>query len=301
MSHWMRRRNKRNLGRLWGSLFIAVVALAAIVAFAGQGGIGDLGATVSQGACKVLPSLGIECDLGTIPAGSSATVQLVVPAEAAGVVTDTVVVRGNEPDKDPGDNQDTEPTTVIGAVELVVTKSARPDPVVLGGSLTYTIDVFNKGPSSATEVVLEDKLPFGVTLESVSASQGSCSDAGRVVRCSLGTLPKGKTAHVTIVVVPEVIGFVTNTVCVSSREDDPCASVTTEIVPAEDPKPTPTPAPPPPPPAPKEVNLSVTKADQRDPVRVGDNIIYTITVTNSGPDDATGVTLSDSISFDEQK
>jgi uncharacterized repeat protein (TIGR01451 family) len=42
-------------------------------------------------------------------------------------------------------------------------------------------------------------------------------------------------------------------------------------------------------------DLSVTQNDSPDPVRVGDNVAYTITVSNSGPNDETGVQLSETL------
>jgi uncharacterized repeat protein (TIGR01451 family) len=41
--------------------------------------------------------------------------------------------------------------------------------------------------------------------------------------------------------------------------------------------------------------LSVTKADSPDPVTAGDNLTYTVTVTNNGPDPATSVTVTDNL------
>jgi uncharacterized repeat protein (TIGR01451 family) len=40
-------------------------------------------------------------------------------------------------------------------------------------------------------------------------------------------------------------------------------------------------------------DLSVTKADSSDPVVAGDTLTYTLTITNNGPSEATGVTLAD--------
>ncbi|HEX8140179.1 MAG TPA: Calx-beta domain-containing protein [Pyrinomonadaceae bacterium] len=47
--------------------------------------------------------------------------------------------------------------------------------------------------------------------------------------------------------------------------------------------------------APTSADLSVSKTDSPDPVAIGNNITYTITVTNGGPDTATSAVLSESV------
>jgi uncharacterized repeat protein (TIGR01451 family) len=44
-----------------------------------------------------------------------------------------------------------------------------------------------------------------------------------------------------------------------------------------------------------QTDLSVTKTDSPDPVTGGGNVTYTITVSNNGPDTATGVTVTDTL------
>ncbi len=44
-----------------------------------------------------------------------------------------------------------------------------------------------------------------------------------------------------------------------------------------------------------QADLGITKADSPDPVRVGSTLTYTLTVTNYGPQDATGVIVTDTL------
>ncbi len=46
---------------------------------------------------------------------------------------------------------------------------------------------------------------------------------------------------------------------------------------------------------PNLADLAVSQTDSPDPARVGQNLTYTITVTNNGPKAATGVTLTDTL------
>ena len=46
---------------------------------------------------------------------------------------------------------------------------------------------------------------------------------------------------------------------------------------------------------PPMVDLSIAKSGSPNPVVAGQDLVYTISITNSGPDDATGVTLTDTL------
>jgi uncharacterized repeat protein (TIGR01451 family) len=124
---------------------------------------------------------------------------------------------------------------------LQVTKSDSPDPVRVGGQLTYTIGVENLGPTPATGVTVTDDLPNGVDLVSASSSSGSCGVQGRKVTCPIGALAPigvnygGSPASATIVVVPRRAGTIRNTATVKSDQRDPTkandkATATTRVL-----------------------------------------------------------------------
>ena len=93
----------------------------------------------------------------------------------------------------------------------------RPDPLRLGQPVTYTIAL--RSLNADTGVVLTDVPPAGATVASATASQGTCTGSAPVV-CSIGALDANVQATVTIVVVPQAIGRVTNTATL--RSDGGC-------------------------------------------------------------------------------
>ena len=102
------------------------------------------------------------------------------------------------------------------SVDLAIAKTASPNPGQVGANLSYRLSVTNNGPAQATNVMVNDTLPAGVTFVSSTATQGSCN----VAICSLGNLASGATAIVTIVVAPNTAGQLNNSATVSAAETD---------------------------------------------------------------------------------
>lgn len=180
-------------------------------------------ATASQGSCDMIFSYGFSCALGDLAAGATDTVTVTVIAGSVAsspVITSTVGVSSNVSDADGGNNRSVATTTVAETADLSVTVSDAPDPVSVGGALTYSVDVANAGPSLAAAAMLTDTLPAGLTFHSAVASQGSCSGTATVV-CALGDVAGGGTVQVTISVTTTVAGGPTNTVTVGSTTIDP--------------------------------------------------------------------------------
>lgn len=106
--------------------------------------------------------------------------------------------------------------------DLSVVMVDEPDPATTGQNLTYKITVTNAGTSTndAPGVTVTDALPSSVSLASASSSQGSGCTGTTTVTCALGTIPKGGSATVTIVVTPNTAGTISNSATVSGSGKD---------------------------------------------------------------------------------
>jgi uncharacterized repeat protein (TIGR01451 family) len=158
-------------------------------------------------------------------------------------------------------------------IDLAVTKVDTPDPAKLNGEIRYTMLVTNAGPSTATGVRLADPLPAGTSFVSVSTTQGTCSFAGGLVQCNLGTIPVGGSVAVSLVVKATRTGSLTNEVTVVGQEPEPNTTnnraSTTTFVPM-----------PLTPPKPKPVCSTLTVGPKT--LRVGKRSTITATVRNRG-------------------
>ena len=216
-----------------------------------------------------------------MPATPAATFEIavsaLVPPDYPGDrVVNTAVVSSDTPDAVPANGTATATTVVTSAADLSVTKTG-PAAVTAGGSLTWIITVHGDGPSTARDVVVDDPLPAGVALTSVTPSVGSCEQT----RCRLGDLGPGATARVMLtgVLAPGYLdATVDNTAAVSSGTADPVPdndSATVRI------------------PVRRSADLSLVKTVEPDPVVPGAPVTYRLTVHNAGPSSALGVSVTD--------
>ena len=168
--------------------------------------------------------------------------------------------------------------------DVSIIKGGGPQRVSVGQDVVYGIEVTNNGPSMATGVVVTDVLPTGAAFVTAHATQGSALNNGGTLTASLGDLPNGTTATVTIIMRATTVGVLSNVASVVADQSDPNLGndTTPPFITPVDPEST----------GPIS-DLVITKLGRPDAVFVGGNLVYQVAVTNNGPSFATGVIMTD--------
>jgi len=222
----------------------------------------------------------INVPVGDLAPGASATV---TPAPTYGPTTEADVPRVDNTAS--ADSDETDPISDDHSVvvrrplaDLIVEKIVDDPFTTEGATVAFTVTVTNGGPDTATGVALQDVLPLGL----LYVSDNGGGDYSEVTdRWTVGTLPVGSSASLRISALVDegTLGTtITNTALVietdiedpdeSNNEDS--ADVT--VIAAD---------------------LAVVKTVDNPTPAEGDSIVWTITVLNNGPDDATGIVISD--------
>jgi outer membrane autotransporter protein/uncharacterized repeat protein (TIGR01451 family) len=152
---------------------------------------------------------------------ADASVDLVVRAMAAGNAAGSLQLSVDADSSDPLETNNTASVAyrVDSRVDLRLVKTDSIDPVAVGASFAYDIEVSNLSSQSATEVTVSDELPAGVTLVSAGGSGWSCS--GAVVCVLQESLLGGQSRALRIeVTAPMNPGMILNQASVSSAEAD---------------------------------------------------------------------------------
>jgi uncharacterized repeat protein (TIGR01451 family) len=160
-------------------------------------------------------------------------------------------------------------TTVVKQPVLTIACRPGSDKVVLGRDTTFTFTIKNTGDAACDGTTVTAALPAGTTFK--SADNGGTA-AGQNVSWNLGALPAGQEKNVTVTVSATAIGNVPVSATVACKCAAP-ATTTCQVayvgIPA----------------------MLLDGFDGPDPVQVGGNTTYTLTVTNQGFADLTNVSL----------
>ncbi len=214
--------------------------------------------------------------LGNISSGNTSTILItgtISPSAQPGTLNNTASATSNTTDPNPNNNNSTVLTTVNTVAGLSVVKTGAAS-VVAGDNLVYTVVVSNGGPSDAQDVELNDVVPVaGTTWYLNGVYMGDWTGSAY-----LGVLASG--ADDTLVfncTVPSstVDGTVLNNTAFVSSPTDPLTHNSTVLTTVD-----------------TVAGLSVVKTGAASVV-AGDNLVYTVVVSNGGPSDAQDVELND--------
>ena len=236
---------------------------------------------VSATAGGAVSGTTVSWTIGSLAAGTSGTIQLVVQVDSplpngSTITNDTARLDSVETVAVSGDPIS---TTVTSSPVLSIAKSDAPDPVAAGDPLTYTLSFTNTGNAGATGVVVTDTLPPGTSF--VSATAGGTL-AGGTVTWTIGDLFAGESGSALLVVqvdspLPDGTTITDANYSIASNETPAVsgATVTTTVTSAP--------------------LLSIVLSDAPDPVAAGGALTYTIDYANGGNADATGVVITDTV------
>lgn len=177
----------------------------------------------------------------------------------------------------------------LPSIDLSLTKSVNDAAPIQGNDVIFTLTVTNSGADAATGVSVLDQLPAGLAY--VSDNSGGNYVPGTGIWTIGSIAGAGATSILTITATANQLGPITNIAEVAtqdqadtdsipgnddgdqSEDDEDNATITVGAIPV--------------------VDLSLSKtADNLTPT-LGGNVTFTLTVSNAGPDDATGVVVTD--------
>ncbi len=238
--------------------------------------------------CTPGPGGTVACAVDALPVGGQVTATLVVLVDSAvepGTSLENVAtVTATTAEANPADNTDTADTSITGLAELALDKQG-PQTAVAGELITYTLVVYNAGPSAAQSAVVADALPEGVALVSASFVKGGGAPvACGGPTCHLGDVAAGQTATVTVVGMLDS-GLDAGTLLTNQANivsDTPegdlennADGATTVVA--------------------TEADLAVDKVDLADPVEPLEGYLYQVNVYNYGASDARDVVVVDTL------
>lgn len=232
----------------------------------------------------------ISWSVGTLAPGDGATYSVTVgvldpvPDGTRTIVNNIVITDDgtNGPDPDPTNNTDDDTDTY--GVDLAVTKTDGQTTAVPGDDLSYTIAVTNNGPTTLTEFTLTETLPSalgGVTFVPSAGDYDSATGAWT----AFGDFAEGDTLTLVVsgTIDPGATGEIVNTVSVEPPagvpDTDPTNNEATDTDTLE-----------------PESNLVLVKTVDQASVTRGEDVTFTIEVTNIGPSTAVGIVVTDPLS-----
>lgn len=233
----------------------------------------------SVGPCTPSGST-VTCNLGSLSANQSVNVSLQLNAPNLGTITNSASVTATEFDPNTSNNNTgSASTSVLPSADLSVTNTASSNPVNAGSPLSFAINVSNAGPEPTSIVTVTNTFPSGVTSFTFSGAGWTCGPlSGGAANCSVGSIANGGSAPtLTLSMTAPASGPAVDTASVPAVASDPnngnnSASQSVTVTAQSD--------------------VTITKTGPAS-IIAGQNIVYTVTVTNNGPSSASAVNVAD--------
>lgn len=214
-------------------------------------------------------------------------ISVAATVNALGSVTNNAVVTIPETDPVSTNNQASIGVTGSNDANLAMSKKATLNPVVPNQDFAFTLGVRNQGPlavRAGQTITVTDTLPAGLVSTGTPTGNGwTCGVVGQVVTCTrLGPLAVNAGApDITVPVRADSAPLsVTNEACLALSGTGPTSASSCATAPVTS--------------TTTRADLSIAKIASGT-VEAGKDLVYTLTVRNAGPDVATNVTVSDTL------
>jgi uncharacterized repeat protein (TIGR01451 family) len=154
--------------------------------------------------------------------------------------------------------------------------------LAVGNPVTYTLTLTNVTGQTLPEVVVTNALPSSVQFVNATNYYGTVTNYASTVVFTLSSFESGSIAQMFFTAAPTAAGLITNTILVSAPDSaftnvfttNVVVDVTNVVI---------------------EADLGVTMTGPTQPAITNDWITYGMTVSNAGPDAASGVLLTNLI------
>ncbi len=200
-------------------------------------GLTFVSATASQGSYNSANGI---WTVGNVPANTTAILQVTTTVVGTTAITNTAQISASDqldPDSTPNNNNAGEDdqssiTLTPQLADLSLSKTISNPNLTVGQPVTFTLNVNNSGPSTATGVTVTDQLPQGLTFVNASPSGVYNSTTGV---WTVGTLVNGSSASLQITATVASSTAITNTAQVSaSNQRDPDSTPNNNIASEDD-------------------------------------------------------------------
>jgi uncharacterized repeat protein (TIGR01451 family) len=216
-------------------------------------------------------------NVGTVAIGSQ-TLSIVATVAASSARTNTATISASNQFDPNTANNSASATETPQQANIAMTNVASAPTALSGSNFSWTVTATNNGPDTATNVTVTDLVPAGVSFVSATPSQGTYNSATGA--WAIGTLANSAAATLILNVTAGPPATVTDTASVSHSDqfdpntanDSASSSVTIQALAAD-----------------LGLGLAVDNATPN----VGAAVTLTVTLQNIGPNDATGVTVTD--------